>query len=61
MELILQISLGIVSLICIAGGLNLLKKGTGSFLPVPTPPQPTLENLFRFLSGIYFGLGFLMA
>ena len=36
-------------------------KGTGSFLPKEIPPQPVLDNLFRFLSGIYFGLGFLMA
>jgi hypothetical protein len=32
-----------------------------SFLPETTPPQPVLDNLFRSLSGIYFGLGFLMA
>lgn len=59
MELTLQILLGIVSLICLSGGLNLLIKGAGSFLPETTPP-PILDNLFRFLSGIYFGLGFLM-
>ena len=61
MELALQILLGVVTLICLAGGVNLLIKGTGSFLPKETPPQPVLDNLFRFLSGIYFGLGFLMA
>jgi Domain of unknown function (DUF4345) len=59
MELTLQILLGVVSLICLLGGLNLLIKGAGSFLPgKPSPPR--LDNLFRFLSGIYFGLGFLM-
>ncbi len=60
MELILQILLGIVSLICLAGGTNLLIKGAGYFLPKTTQPLPVLDNLFRFLSGIYFGLGFLM-
>ena len=60
MELTLRILLGIVSLICILGGANLLIKGTGSFLPDTVPPQRILDNLFRFLSGIYFGLGFLM-
>ena len=61
MELALQILLGIVSLICLLGGTNLLIKGAGTFLPATTPPQRILDNLFRFLSGIYFGLGFLMA
>lgn len=61
MEIILQILLGIVALICLSGGLNLLIKGTASFLPEDTPAQPVLDDLFRFLSGIYFGLGFLMA
>ena len=61
MELALQILLVVVTLICLAGGVNLLIKGTGSFLPKEIPPQPVLDNLFRFLSGIYFGLGFLMA
>ncbi|MFZ1800445.1 MAG: DUF4345 domain-containing protein [Chitinophagaceae bacterium] len=61
MQLIMQIILGILTFICIAGGLNLLIKGTTSFLPGNTPPQPVLDNLFRFMSGIYFGLGFMMA
>ena len=61
MEVTLRILLGIVSLICILGGANLLIKGTSSFLPQNVPPQPILDNLFRFLSGIYFGLGFLMS
>jgi len=42
------------------GGLNLLIKGAGSFLPESSPKQPALDNLFRFLSGIYFSMGFLM-
>lgn len=54
-------SLGIVSLICLLGGINLLLKGATSFLPKETPVQPVLDDLFRFLSGIYFGLGILMA
>lgn len=61
MQLIMQILLGILTFICIAGGLNLLIKGTTSFLPANTPPQPVLDNLFRFMSGIYFGLGIMMA
>ena len=60
MELTLQILLGIVSLICLTGGTNLLIKGANYFLPNPSAPLPVLDNLFRFLSGIYFGLGFLM-
>ncbi len=60
MELSLQILLGLVTLICLLGGLNLLTKGANSFLPKTVPTQPVLDNLFRFLSGIYFGLGFLM-
>ena len=61
MELSLKILLGLVTLICLLGGINLLLKGANSFLPATTPPQRILDNLFRFLSGIYFGLGFLMA
>jgi len=30
-------------------------------LPDTTPVPPYLDNLFRFMSGIYFGLGILMA
>lgn len=61
MEITLQILLGLVAFICLAGGLNLLTKGAASFLPNGTPPQPVLDDLFRFLSGIYFGLGILLA
>ena len=61
MEITLQILLVIVSLICLLGGMNLLLKGAGSFLPKTVAVPPVLDNLFRFLSGIYFGLGFLMA
>lgn len=60
MELTLQILLGMVALICFLGGMNLLLKGAHSFLPAGTPTQITLDNLFRFLSGIYFSMGFLM-
>src|SRR5690349_7367564 len=60
MELALQILLGLVALICLLGGLNLLIKGAGSFSRESIPP-PVLDNLFRFLSGIYFSLGFLMS
>lgn len=61
MEIALQILLGLVSLICLSGGMNLLIKGAGSFLPEAVAVPPVLDNLFRFLSGIYFSLGFLMA
>jgi len=61
MELTLKILLGLVTMICFLGGMNLLIKGAHSFLPESSRPQPVLDNLFRFLSGIYFGLGFLMA
>jgi Domain of unknown function (DUF4345) len=61
MELALQILLGLLALICLLGGANLMIKRTGSFLPEGGAPRPVLDNLFRFLSGIYFGLGFLMA
>jgi len=45
MELALQILLGAVTLICFAGGLNLLIKGAGSFLPATVSPQPVLDNI----------------
>ena len=60
MELSLQVLLGLVALICLSGGLNLLIKGANSFLPETVAPQRILDNLFRFLSGIYFGQAFLM-
>ena len=60
MELVLQILLGLVTLICLLGGTNLMIKGANSFLPESSSPQKIIDNLFRFLSGIYFGLGFLM-
>src|SRR5437899_2396028 len=61
MELSLKILLALVALICLSGGINLLLKGAASFLPAAMPSPPIIDNLFRFLSGIYFGLGFLMA
>lgn len=59
-ELILEIVLGIVMLLCFFGGSNLLKKGVKGFLDENSDPPQRLDNIFRFLSGIYFGLGFLM-
>lgn len=61
MEITLQILLSLVALICFLGGMNLLLKGVHSFLAKDIPNQAILDNLFRFLSGIYFGLGFLMS
>lgn len=57
----ISILLGIVALICFLGGINILVKGAMYFLPKETPPQLVLDNLVRFLAGIYFGCGFLLA
>ncbi len=59
MEIALRILLGIVALICFLGGINLLLKGAMRFLPEEMPPQLVLDNLVRFLAGIYFASGFL--
>lgn len=61
MTIILSVLLGSVSLICFLGGINILLKGAMSFLPNDIKPQLVLDNLIRFLSGIYFGSGFLIA
>lgn len=61
MAIALQIVLGLVALICLLGGLNLLNKGAMTFLPKGQPPARELDNLFRFTSGIYFAMGFLLA
>jgi hypothetical protein len=60
MELTLTVLLGLVSLICLLGGMNLLLKGAEYYAPETLATRRTLDNLFRFTSGIYFGLGFLM-
>lgn len=60
MDLALQIILGLVAAICILGGLNLLNKGAMAFLPKDHAPAIELDNLFRFTSGIYFAMGFLL-
>src|SRR5262245_53768094 len=56
----LQVVLGLIALICFLGGLNLLNKGAMRFLPEDHAPARQLDNLFRFTSGIYFGMGFLV-
>lgn len=61
MVLALQLIIGLVAAICLLGGFNLLNKGAMAFLPKDHPPAAELDNLFRFTSGIYFGLGFLLA
>ncbi|MEO6133504.1 MAG: DUF4345 domain-containing protein [Ginsengibacter sp.] len=61
MEIALKILLSMLTLICLLGGTNLLLKGANSFLPDKLEPQRVLDNLVRFLSGIYFSLGFLVA
>lgn len=60
METAIQVLIGLIALICFLGGANILIKGAGHFLPKETPVQKVLDNLLRFLSGIYFGFGFLM-
>lgn len=55
------ILLGITALICLLGGMNILLKGAMYFLPKETPVQHVLDNLVRFLGGIYFSAGFLFA
>ncbi|MCZ2397229.1 MAG: DUF4345 domain-containing protein [Chitinophagales bacterium] len=59
MTLAISILLGIVALICLSGGINLMIKGAMQFVPESTPPQLVLDNLFRFLTGIYLSGGFL--
>lgn len=61
MVIALQVLLGLLSLICLLGGMNLLIKGADTFLTESIPAQKKLDNLFRFMSGIYFALGFLVA
>lgn len=61
MDLSIQIILSILSVICFLGGANILLKGAGYFLPKGTPPPVILDNVVRFLAGIYFGMGFLFA
>ncbi len=61
MAIALQIVLGLLALICLLGGLDLLNKGAMGFLPKDHPPARELDNLFRFTSGIYFAMGFLLA
>lgn len=61
MEIALSIFLGIVALICFLGGMNVILKGAMRFLPKETPTQLVLDNLVRFLGGVYFASGFLFA
>ncbi len=61
MILLLSILLGLVAIICFWGGVNVMIKGAMPFLPEDTPPQLVLDDLIRFLSGIYLGSGFLFA
>jgi hypothetical protein len=60
MAIALQIVLGLIAAICFLGGLNLLNKGAMAFLPKDHAPARELDNLFRFTSGIYFSMGFLL-
>jgi len=60
MTIAIQIALGLVATICLLGGLNLLNKGAMAFLPEGHAPARELDNLFRFTSGIYFSMGFLL-
>lgn len=60
MEITLRILLGLVALICFSGGINIMFKGAMNFLPKGTPTQLVLDDLVRFLAGIYFASGFLL-
>ncbi len=60
MTIAIQIIFGPVAAICFLGGLNLLNKGAMAFLPKDHTPARELDNLFRFTSVIYFGMGFLL-
>lgn len=59
MEILLPILLGLVAIICLLGGANILIKGASYFLPKEVSTPVVLDNLLRFLSGIYFSAGFL--
>ena len=60
MELLLQLIFGILAMICLTGGTLLFIKGSSRFIDEPIPPQPRLDNIFRFLSGMYFAFGFML-
>ncbi|HOO10157.1 MAG TPA: DUF4345 domain-containing protein [Cyclobacteriaceae bacterium] len=61
MTLALSVLLGLVALICFLGGMNIMLKGAMYFLPKEIPPQLVLDNLIRFMAGIYLGSGFIFA
>ena len=60
MKITLRILMGLGALICFVGSMNLLIKGAHGYLPDTVPPQLRLDNILRFVSGIYFALGFLI-
>lgn len=60
MDLILQILLSIISLICILVGTDLLLKGVTHFLPKPVEPSANFDSVFRFLSAMFLSFGFLL-
>ncbi|MGN6647570.1 MAG: DUF4345 domain-containing protein [Cytophaga sp.] len=60
MELLLQLIFGTLAMICLTGGTILFFKGAGRFIEASIPPQPKLDNIFRFLSGMYFAFGFML-
>ena len=59
MQLSIQILLLIVSFIFFLGGTNLLINKSKPFLPENKGYYPS-DNVIRFLSSIYFSLGFLL-
>ncbi|MCC7402604.1 MAG: DUF4345 domain-containing protein [Chitinophagaceae bacterium] len=61
MSLAISILLGLVGIICFLGGANIMIGGAMHFLPKEIPAQLVLDNLVRFLAGIYLGSGFLCA
>lgn len=61
MVVTLTILFSLVAVICLLGGINIMLKGAMKFLPAQTPPQLVLDNLVRFLAGIYLAGSFLFA
>ncbi|MBX2887765.1 MAG: DUF4345 family protein [Ferruginibacter sp.] len=61
MLLLLRILLWLVAAICLIGGTNIILKGAMDFLPKGMSKQQVLDNLVRFLGGIYLSSGFLVA
>lgn len=60
MEIVLSVLLGLVCFGCLLEGIDLMIRGTETFLPEILPHQPQLDVVFRSLCGLYFGAGLLV-